>query len=579
MNKKKLLLGIIAIVCVVVLVVILCTSGNDTPDSATSSSTPIGNEQVDEDRTQLFVYNFNGGYGSDWLIAAKERFEAEHENDVWEEGKKGVQIMIDPKKEAIMDISSQILGRKPEVYFTEKAYLYTLRDMGVLADITDAVTTPLSEYGETESIADKMTDEQRAYWGIKEGEQVKYYGIPHYAGYFGLNYNVDLFNNQGYYFAANPADSSLEGQFISKYNTVKSDGPDGVMGTSDDGLPRTYAEFFRLCEYIRLDGNTPVIWGGAVYKSYLTALIHSLYVDYEGLDQTMLNFTLDGVASTLATVKDSKMILDEVATTITVENGYELTRQAGRYYALEFVDQLIDQIDARLNCFNTIHYHTTAQEDFLWAGHDGQTSPVAMLVDGIWWESEASETFRLMSDRMGSEYAKANRNFAFMPLPKATQEKYQENVNNGANASKTTLIDHIYSICFVKSNIAEWKKPLALEFIRFVNTDVSLAEFTMVTNTIKAFDYPMTSDQLSNVTTYGRSLFDIKSRASIVYPYAQTSTYINNQNFFDTEQQFFSTVKEQDVAHPAEAMREKGASALDIFEGMYSYYKKTWNLK
>ena len=200
MNKKKLLLGIIAIVCVVVLVVILCTSGNDTPDSATSSSTPIGNEQVDEDRTQLFVYNFNGGYGSDWLIAAKERFEAEHENDVWEEGKKGVQIIIDPKKEAIMDISSQILGRKPEVYFTEKAYLYTLRDMGVLADITDAVTTPLSEYGETESIADKMTDEQRAYWGIKEGEQVKYYGIPHYAGYFGLNYNVDLFNNQGYYF-------------------------------------------------------------------------------------------------------------------------------------------------------------------------------------------------------------------------------------------------------------------------------------------------------------------------------------------------------------------------------------------
>lgn len=570
--RKLLSLTIATLLCVGMSLGSVACGGSNSGDT-------IGNEKVDEKRTQLYVYNFNGGYGSTWLQAAKQRFEAAHAEDVWEEGKKGVQVLIDPKKEAVMSIASQILGRQAEVYFTEKADLYTLRDMGVLGDITEAVTNPLSEYGETESIADKMTAEQKAYWGVTEGESIKYYGIPHYAGYFGLNYNVDLFNTRGYYFADEASDTSLEGQFIDKFNTVKSAGPDGVKGTSDDGLPRTYDEFFRLCEYIRLDGNTPVIWGGAVYKSYLTALIHSLYVDYEGLDQTMLNYTLDGVASTLATVKDGEIILDEVATTITVDNGYELTRQAGRYYALEFVDKLIDEIDAKLNCFNTVHYHTNAQEDFVWAGHDGKTSPVAMLCDGIWWESEASETFRTMSDRMGSEYAKENRNFAFMPLPKATQEKYEENVNSGADAAKTTLLDHINSICFMKANIADWKKPLAYEFIRFVNTDESLAEFTTITNTIKALDYTMTAEQLAKVTTYGRSLFDIKMRANIVYPYAQTATFVNNQSFFNTDNQFWSTVKNQDVCHPAEAMKEKGCNAIEIFEGQYKYYKKNWNLR
>ena len=126
-----------------------------------------GEEAVDPNRTQIYVYNFYGGYGSDWLAAAKTRFEEKHKDDTnWEEGKKGVQVIIRNKKDAVMGISSQILANTEEVYFTEYAYYYTLLGEGVLGDITGAVTDPLSEYGETRSIADKLSAEQRSYFGV-----------------------------------------------------------------------------------------------------------------------------------------------------------------------------------------------------------------------------------------------------------------------------------------------------------------------------------------------------------------------------------------------------------------------------
>lgn len=136
-----------------------------------------------------------------------------------------------------MGLSGQILDNRDEVYFTEYAYYYTLKNEGVLGDISEAVTKPLEEYGESRSIKDKMSRDQQAYYGVGEGDEAKYYAVPHYAGYSGLIYNIDLFEEEGYYFAKTPSDNTREGRFIDKFNTVRSAGPDGEFGTSDDGLP------------------------------------------------------------------------------------------------------------------------------------------------------------------------------------------------------------------------------------------------------------------------------------------------------------------------------------------------------
>lgn len=542
----------------------------------TGDSTTV--EQIDTEKTQLYVYNFYGGYGSDWLASLKERFEEAHKDDVWEEGKKGVQIFIHNDKTQIMTFASQIPENRDEVYFTEYAYYYTLRSEGVMADITDALTEPLTEYGESESIVDKLSAEQQSFYGVKEGEKTTYYGLPHYSGYSGLIYNVDLFDEEGYYFAETPLGSSLEDQFVSKYNTNKSAGPDGKPGTSDDGLPATYEQFFQLCEFIASNKQTPVTWNGFDNTHYLTHLAAAFTADYEGLDQMMLNYTLgdqeDNVAADLATIQDGKLVMDSAPMEITEENGYELARQAGKYYALSFLHQLTttDRYHNSL-AFNTSFSHTNAQEDFLYAGNDGVTADAAILVDGCWWESEANAVFDTMVASKGDAYSKYNRNFAWMPLPKATSEK----VTSAAEAKNSyTLYDEVSSLCFVKSNIEAWKLPLAKEFIRFAYTDASLSDFTAITNTPKAVDYEMRDEDLARMTPFGRSLMEIKNRADIVYPYSTNPTYVNNQSYFGVNDSFYSKLGTSTRQWPSTAFHDSKYTAEEYFSGMYVYFKESW---
>ena len=60
-----------------------CASPNDIGNSNTQI-------QVDEKRTQLYVFNFDGGYGAEWMSTAIAEYEKLHAEDVYEEGKVGV---------------------------------------------------------------------------------------------------------------------------------------------------------------------------------------------------------------------------------------------------------------------------------------------------------------------------------------------------------------------------------------------------------------------------------------------------------------------------------------------------------
>lgn len=546
--------------------------------AACSGRTPNG-EQIDPNKTQLYVYNFAGGYGSDWLSALKTRFEEKHKNDTnWEEGKTGVQVIVNAQKDSISDISSQILNNKEEVYFSEYAYYYTLKSQGVLGDITEAVTPKLTEYGESRSIEEKLSREQREYYGVQEGNEVKYYGVPHYAGYDGIIYNVDLFEKEGYYFAKTPSDTTRDGRFIDKFNTEKSAGPDGVEGTFDDGLPATYEEFFTLLSYIKDGGTTPVVWNGFNYQYYLQRLLQVLQVNYEGVEQSMLNYTLNGEAKTLATVSGGNVSIDS-AKTVSNANAWELSKQAGKYYGLDFLYQLVTNNSFHNDmAFNPAYSHLDAQEDFINAGEDGKTKPAAMLVDGVWWQSEAGDAFDRMVAVKGENYNEYNRIFAFMPLPKATQEKVAEAANASAN-SRYMLYDSIFSLCFMKANVAGWKKPLAIDFIKFANSDESLNEFTKITNTVKALNYTVSDETKAQLTPFGKSLVQVKDASQVVYPFSTNSVYLNNQSYFQVDSAFRTTIGSKDYQFPAIAMHEDNVSAENYFKGMATYYQKNWIVK
>lgn len=554
-----------------------------TPLTACNSDTRDGEEKIDPSRTQLFVNNFYGGYGSDWIAAVKARYEELHKDDVYEEGKKGIQIFVNNQKTHASEVGAQILSNRDEIYFSEYSYYYTLKSDGLLGDITEAVTADLGAYGDAagNTIEKKLTDEQRSFYGIEESDGTHYYGLPHYSGYSGLIYNVDLFDEKGYYFIDTPTGTSIEDYFIYRDTDKKSAGPDGEYGTSDDGLPTTYDEFWKLCAYIFGAGDTPIVWTGTNYGDYLANLMQALVADYEGLDQMMLNYNFgsDSVtqATSLGKIQSGAFVKASAPTTITPDNGYELYRQQGKYEALAFLKKIVtdDNIHNTL-AFNGSYSHMNAQEDFLYAGHDnGATKPIAMLCDGIWWESEATSTFTDMVNAKGSEFSKTSRRFAFMPLPKANAEKAAVNKENGKDAKKFTLFDHIYSICFMKSNIADWKKPIAMDFIKFVHTDQSLVEYTQITNTPKAFKYDMSDEQKSKMSPFGKSVIELKEHSDVVYPYSTVPRYVNNQSSFTTYNMYRLNATTQ---WPAAQFHENiNYSAANYFEQMANYNKGLWS--
>lgn len=529
-------------------------------------------EQIDPFKTQLYINNYGGGYSSAWLRAAKERFEDLHKDDEWEDGKKGVQIYVTSPKSAVT--SAGIRNNRDEVYFSEYAYYRSLKADGVLLDITDAVKADLHDYGDAagKTIESKLTPQQREFFGISENGSAHYYGLPHYAGYTGITYNVDLFDEKGYYFVDGYETKTKK--FLFYYNNAeKSVGPDGEKGTADDGLPETYDDFFILLQQMQSDGVVPISWNGTHNASYLNYFLQSLVADYEGLDQMMLNYTFDGPATDLGAIKDGEFVNDETPTQIDATHGYEVYRQQGKYEALEFLRKLVvksnDDYHHEL-AFNGGYSHMDAQRDYLYADIDGVTAPIGMLIDGIWWQSEATATFNTMAKQYGEEYAKENRNFAFMPLPKATREKANVNKTNGKDAKKLTLYDHIYSMCFVKGNIAEWKKPLALDFLKFVHTDESLIEFTIVTNAPKAFTYELNDEQLAELSPFGRSVIELQKKADIVYPFSTSPLYVNRQSQFVTGASYRYDERNQ---YPATYLREHDVTAADYFTKMCSYYK------
>lgn len=572
---KKTMKKLISVLCTGTLLLGTAASiGGCAGSGSTQDANGGGDEKINDSKTQLEVHNFDGGYGDNWLYAVKARFEEAYKDVSFEDGKKGVQVIITPANKKKGDALASIISTsKYEVYFTEYANYYSLVNNGYVEDITDVVTAALE--GEQRSIQDKLSQEQKNFYGILgEDGQPHYYGVPHYASYASnLIFNVDLFEENGYYLAAQPSGDTPEDYFVSKNNPEKSPGPDGQSGTWDDGLPRTYDEFFLLCDFIASDGVTPLIFSGADHGQYLNLLDAALAVEQNGYEQTMLNYTLDGSATNLCKIKNGKLTKDPSPTQITAQNGYELARQESKYYGTEFIRRIVSNSayhfsESLLSSFS----HMDAQNKFIVSRND--SDKVAMLVDGIWWENEADATFATMASKNGEQYSRANSNYSVMPFPKATEK----DANNALAGDKLhTLYDESFSLCFMKKGLTGGKREAAAEFIRFCNTDASLVEFTETTSTYKALNYSLTEEEKGRLTAFGKSVSNLRDSSQVVYPCAPNDTFLNHVTFFETDTLWTSTILNGITQnYPSQVFMKDAISAADYFDGMYHYFKQNW---
>ena len=497
-------------------------------------------EKVDHARTQLYCVSYNGGFGSDWLDLAKARFEKENAEVCFEPGvtykgveKKGVQIMVSRDKTNGGEKQLSLAGvSKSEVYFCEQIYLSHWLGAEVLMDITDIVEENLKEkYGEDASIESKFTEQQKQ--SLKVGG--KYYAIPHNEGYMGIHYNVDLFEEYALYFS-NAEDEVFvfDGKDVSERRT----GPSGIPGGYDAGLPITYSDFFLLCDEMASKNIIPLYWTGG-HTQYNDGLMTCLAGNIEGAEQAALAFNFSGTGKNIISVGADIPARGQVKPSnithrpgVAVNNpgGYEVFRQAGRYYALEFYEKIFSDTkyyDAK-NCFSAGISHIGAQENFLYAGRSGKQQ-IGMLVEGTWWENEAKGIFQSMEKTYGASASRANRRFGFMPLPKPDADMVPAGVTV---SSGVTLLDSIKSYAFINahSTTSENKIKLAKKFLQFCYTYESLAEYTVEVGLPRALQYDLKEADFERIPHYGKTVWQARKNAEIVYPFSSNSVFLSSES-------------------------------------------------
>ena len=531
-----------------------------------------GGESADKSKTQLYVATFDGGFGSSWMDAVEKRFEEKYANVSFEPGKVGVQIIAKPERELTNEaLVAKLSGMTHEVFFSEAINYYELQSRGLLYDISEAVTKPInydfvtgtidSSDPETKSIQEKMTNAKHQDYFGSDGQ---YYGLPFYEATYGIVYDIDLFEKNKFYFNENGTD------FIRKSTDKRSKGPDGQFGTSDDGLPATYEDFFKLCTYMVNTGVTPMTWNG-VSPAYVNALVESLQADYEGEEQMRLNYTASGTATNIVKEfdADGNPVVESVE--ITKENGYETwTKQAGKYYGLKFIEELTK---------NTNYYdvgkvtssgymQTDAQNALIMDKFIQGKKPVAMLIDGSWWLNEAKSSFAAAEQRFGVEAGLQDRKFGLMPLPKATEAQVGQ---------QYSVMEVNSSLCFVRGNVDKKKDALIKEFIQFCHSEESLREFTSITYTTKPFAYEMTGAEVNAMPYWGQEMYRLHNEAAYISSYSTSPIYKKNASKFTQIWQgtmFESKVDGKSYNVVTNAMiplgNNKVVSAREYFEGLAS---------
>lgn len=502
--------------------------------------------EADPSKASITVATWDGGLGSKWLEDAAALFEEQYKDATnFEEGKVGVEINI----VASRSFDGSAMAFTPlthDIYFVEAVDYFAMINNRQLADISDVMTAPLTAYGEEKSIADKLDPTLNAYLTNIDGN---YYAVPFYETYYSFTYDLDLWDAKSFYVAANGGWTNASGDL--------SAGPDGVAGTDDDGMPATYAEFAKLITRISDADVTPFVTAGNA-QDYVANYLYQMWADYEGAEQMLLNYTFDGTATDLIDVDESGNVTKLPATEITIDNGYMLQKQAGRYAVLQFCEDILLSSD---NNYKIIDTHVNAQKSFV-RGGIANDQPIAMIVEGSWWENEAKEA---LNDLANGGYDR--HNYAVMPMPHATEEQIGQT---------PTWLAMSNSYGFIASNCDNM--DLAKEFMKFLHTDSNLCAFTQEVNMTRALQYELSEEQIDGLSTYCKSILNLKKNSNVIYPVSLVDEVNNNNIMFANFTWAWQTnINGYDFKSPWLYFKdEKDTSAEKYFNGQYGNFEKKW---
>ena len=533
------------------------------------------NQKVDKTKTQLYVKYYNGGFGDEWLNKLCAEFEAMYADAHWEEGKTGVQIMKEFTRGQLSG-PNDMKGKLNNVYLMENIDYYTFVASGMLLDLTDTIKDYAVTGAETKETDRKIVDKIPKAYDEFLNVSGRYYGLPLFETSINLNYDIDMFNERGLYFAKGQTaedfteedfadESKVASLFVNKIDDARSDGPDGKPETtSDNGLPATYKDFRALTIYMKVTGVTPFVWNG--YETgYLTGLINDMWANNEGAAQMKLNFTFEGEANTLVEMDSNGKILRNAdnsvklmpTTTIHENNKNLLQLQKGKLDAIEFAKLLLDDGLGNENSanyysksFDSSFSNINAQNYFL-NPDENNIDPIGFLVDGGWWYNEA----KVPSDR----------NIGILPLPKTDADQIGD---------PNTKVSDRASFIFVNNETPAAVQPVAKAFVSFLQSDYAMETYTKYTNTFRAMKYDLSEETIKNLSAYGKSVYDTRnSDDTVVLPWTPISETARKSASLLSYRTYGFSVNTQEN-NPVVYFKDHGdATAESYFEAIWKYRK------
>lgn len=530
-------------------------------------------QTVEKTKTQLYVKYYNGGFGDEWLNRLCAEFEAMYADVSLEDGKVGVQIMKEFNRGQLTGPDG-LKGNRNNVYLMENIDYYTYVASGMLLDLSDVVGDYAVTGKDTKESITRISGKIFPSYDEFLNVSGKYYGLPLFETSINLNYDIDMFEERGLYFAAGKTaedfteadfadERKVSSLFVNNRDDARSDGPDGKPSTSDDGLPATYKDFRALTIYMKIAGVTPFVWNG-FETGYLTGLVNDMWANNEGADQMKLNFTFDGTANTLVQTDANGKVMRNAdgsvklmdATAISESNRALLQLQKGKLDALSFARLLLDD---GLGNPNSSNYYSrsfdagfsniNAQDYFLDPDANG-VDPIGFLVDGGWWYNEAK-----VSDR----------NIGILPLPKVDASHIGE---------PNTKVSDRSSLIFVSSETPAAVQPVAKAFVSFLQSDYAMELYTKYTNTFRAMDYTLSEDTLASMSTYGKSVYATRNSAdTTVLPWTPISAAARKNASVLSYRTYGFSVNSQENNPLIYFADHKNATAESYFEAIWNYRK------
>ena len=523
-------------------------------------------EEADGDKTQINFINFNGGIGSVWLEEAAERFKTAKAETSYAPGKQGVTFDF-TKTMKVGTGSMKSQGYHIYTYEQfEEAVPALLAAEGKLLDITDIVKDTTREGG---SLEENLFDQVKGSLGYEENGEFRYFGLPHYESYGGLQYNhgkVMAENDGKGVFIAHPDETDITEFASSKYGSInlvastdakKSAGPDGEEGTTDDGLPASLQELIIWLAYFKeVENYQPVNISGQ-YNNMSNYLSSGLFGSLAGQEQMTNYYNSTGWVEIVkregaGTVKYTNENLFEGIDYIkrpetewvelNATNGYLAQDMVAKFYTCAFFEIIVKEDFLTKDSNISTKNHYDAQAAMFCGEYVDEYDECIVVMEASYWYNEAEEggTLSLYESVSGGKKA-ADLDLRMYPLP----SKVYNNIKTGSSAfdadaadkygeilvgRPTTFVDISHCYLFVNGNIADQPEILAAvkDFVKFLYSEDELAAFTVVTGEPRAIKYSMTDAQLQAAGNYVKNLWSLRDNeegSNILYCSGTTDTF------------------------------------------------------